>query len=359
MVSVHDHAHEQQDEVDEQQDEETVVRDAEYAFHDGLRDLQHHIGLAQHHAAKNHDHDAAHGHGGILGAAEGIAQVQAPVDEEPDRQRVNYGYGGGFGGGHGPGIDAAEDEHGHDERRERLPAAHGDLPALFRFGELGHELEVEAAAQHEIDAAEDDDGDDAGAHRGQEAGEHVGARHPAEDDHGRARRNEHAEDGGTGDERGGEGAGIAPADHFGDQHVAGGGEPGKGTARNRAEDGAGEGGDETEPAPDAPDEHIDEFEQVFGDAALAHERPGIDEQRDAQKRGAQDLLEAPHHHAFHGDAAHDAHEGERAAETEDDGDAEGKEEHQNGEGNNGKRNGFHASLLPFPRAGRPGWSCRA
>ena len=112
---VHDHAHEQQDEVDEQQDEETVVRDAEYAFHDGLRDLQHHIGLAQHHAAKNHDHDAAHGHGGILGAAEGIAQVQAPIDEEPDRQRVNYGYGGGFGGGHGPGIDAAEDEHGHGD----------------------------------------------------------------------------------------------------------------------------------------------------------------------------------------------------------------------------------------------------
>lgn len=113
-----------------------------------------------------------------------LRRFQAPIDEEPDRQRVNYGYGGGFGGGHGPGIDAAEDEHG------MMSAGSAFQPRTaicLRFSVLeswGMSLRSKRRLSTKLMPQKMMMVTMPGPTVDRKQGEHVGARHPAEDDHG-------------------------------------------------------------------------------------------------------------------------------------------------------------------------------
>ena len=62
-----------------------------------------------------------------LPAEKKFDQRQTLVDQKADRHRIDHGDSGGLGRRHDSAIDAAKDDHRHQQRRKGMKTALGDL----------------------------------------------------------------------------------------------------------------------------------------------------------------------------------------------------------------------------------------
>ena len=209
------------------------------------------------------------------------AQAQRPVDAEREDERVERGDGGGLRRREGAGIDAAEQDHGHQARQD---GAAGDAADLAARNGLVH---GEAAAHR---------GDPDRAHqrrRHHEAGDDAAEEQRADgglsdegvEDHRDGGRDDRPERRGGGDDGRGEGGGVAGLGHHADGDEAGAGGVGDGAAAHGREQDAHQHVHLRQAAPHPADEGVAEGEEPVRDLAGVHDVRREQEHRDGDEDG--------------------------------------------------------------------------
>lgn len=139
---LHQHAHQQQEQIDEQQDQILVLRQREDKSCDGRGDLLHGQHTAERRGTAHQDHDRTGGQHGLVQHLRQILQLHAAIDEEADDQRIGRGHDRRLRGREYAAVNTAQndkgDQHCPDGVLEDRPE--GALILLVLFGKLRVEL---------------------------------------------------------------------------------------------------------------------------------------------------------------------------------------------------------------------------
>ena len=225
--------------------------------------------------------------GGVVeNLLEGLALllVLIVLDEVEDRA-VDHADRAGFGGGEDAGVDAAEDDDGHDQGRQRVPGLMADVRDVAAETAASGDLLLRLLAADDPPVEEDRaeaDGETGNNRRHPYLGDGEAGGQGIEDAGGAGRDQDAEEAGGCGEGRG-IGLLIAALCHLFDHDLANGGEGGGGRAGQQTEGHAGQRGDRADAAADLAHEGVAPVNQRRGDAAVFHENAGQDEGRDRKE----------------------------------------------------------------------------
>ncbi len=243
------------------------------------------------------------------------------MDAQAHQQRVEHGHHRGLGGREDAAVDAAEDDHRHQQGPARLQrgAAHRQAAvAIVPAQSLEAAPQVHEEHQHAAD-------EQARHHAGDEqlADGHLGGH--TEQDHGDGGRDHHAQLRRGGLQRGRVTGRVTVLDERRDEDGADGEGGGHGGARDRREDHAGEHAGHGQAALHAAHQRLGEVDQAARDAARFHEVAREDEEGDG---GEREFVDRAEHLLGHEDQLAAVEQGQaqdgRAADGDGDGDAEGK-----------------------------------
>lgn len=329
---LHEQAHHQQRDVDQQQEHQRVVGHAQQQRGHLLRRLVERQHIGEH---RREAHDQQDDAGGHRRRPEDLGQVlplDFAVDEHADHEGIGHRHDRGLGGGEQPAVDAAQDDHRHQQRQAGPAQRAPDVERPFAHA---HALRTAVIAQ----ARHDENGDDqrqADQQAGQDAGhEHLRHRRAGQhgvDDHRHRRRQDHAQLAAGGHHRRGERTRIAAPLHLGNHHRADGRGGGRGRAADSREEHGGQHRGAAQAALDPADQRQAQVHQPPGDAAGLHQAPGQHEERHGHQRERVHRLE---HGLGHGQQRHVARQQRRQrrdAQAQGHGDAGGEQQQQQNNG---------------------------
>ena len=235
------------------------------------------------------EHDAGQPHrGGKCG--QDVAPGERAVEQHADGDGVDRREGRGFGDRAEPAQDAAEDDHRHEQRRDRgQERAQGESESgLAVHGKSAPPGEIETHRQQRTrqQQAGNDAGDEQRDHR--DVVEHGRVHH-----HDDARRNDRPEDRCAGGDRGRVGRRIAFLLHGRDQQLADRDGIGDRRAGQPGEEQAAGDVDVAQCAAHAAEQGVVEVDQALGQARLVHQLGGEDEVRDRHEQEAAHAREHP------------------------------------------------------------------
>ena len=262
-----EHTDDEHDDEDHAQDDVGVGGDAEHEVGNNLGDVQVGEDLT---GGLGGGHDE-HGTGdkGSVVAEDGpqLLQLQLSVNKQADDDAIDRRHDGSFGSGEDAGVDAAQNDDGHDERPLGVPEAGSNVFQL----QLGVALDAPALAHDVVDEHEQAADDEGGAEAGYEQ---LADRHVAGDavqDHRVTGRNDDAQTACTAGEAGGVVFVIAVGDHHGDHDGADGGDRCRGRAGNCTEEHTGDDSDHAQRAGDAADQRVCKAHQTLRQTAGLHD----------------------------------------------------------------------------------------
>ena len=324
---IHDAAQNQNDDINEQGDDVGVIGHAGDGVCGQIGHMQHGQAVAEHRRSGDQDQDDGQGVHTLVQSVPDALPIQALVNEHGHEQGVDNGDGCGLCGGE----HAAHNTKDNDDNGCQRPDGSTQL--------LNEALDAEGRALGVVFL----DGDDVGADHqddGQQSAGQVASQEQAAhgdaaggggvDDHVMARRNQQALAGGGDGDSGGEVGVVALIDHHGDHDGADGGGICGSRTGNAAEEVGSNDIDHCHAAAHPADAGVSQSDQLFGDAAAAHEDAHGDEEGDghqAEGRNALDHQTADigqcltlHHHAEHAGQTNGVCDGETQEDHDEEAD---------------------------------------
>ena len=110
-TGVHNHADDQQKQVDDEQDRKTCRERAGHPCGDGLRHMHQRQDARKRNGCREDEQDRAEGPHRLSQHIPEVAELQRPVNEYADDQRVEDRDHGGFGRGGHAGVNTSEDDN--------------------------------------------------------------------------------------------------------------------------------------------------------------------------------------------------------------------------------------------------------
>lgn len=173
---------------------------------------------------------------------EEVAPGQSAIDQEADRHGVDHGDRSRFGRCHDPAVDAAEDDHWHEQGGKGVDAAARSFSRKRGQRGLFIQHQREFACHPQVDHTEIQDDEQSRAERSEKAGKYRRVGNPAINNHRDARRDQEPKDRTIGNEGSCVFPRVAAALHLWDQKRSDRGHTREPRAGDRANDRAAHGG---------------------------------------------------------------------------------------------------------------------
>ena len=285
---IHDHAQHQQDQVDEQCNDVGVIGEVGDSGCCQIRHMQHGQAVAEHCRGSDQDQHDGQGVDALVQSVPHALPVQTLIDEHGNEQRVDNGDSSGLGSG----KHTADNAEHHDDDSGQCPDGGAQL--------LDKSLDAEGITLGVVALDRDDVGADHQHDSQQSAGQVAGQEQAAHgdttgggsvDDHVMAGGNQQTLAGGGDGNSGGEVCAVALIHHHGDHDRADGSGIGGSRTGNAAEEVGSHDVDHGHTAAHPAHAGVSQCDQLFRNAAGAHEHTHGDEERHSHQAEGRNALD--------------------------------------------------------------------